>query len=459
MARGRVLIDLAPLRESADFRLLWGGYLATNLGSQLTLVAVAYEVYRLTGSSLAVGLVSLAQLLPLLLCSLGGGAIADLLDRRRLLLVTQLLLATTSIGLALNAASARPALWPLFVCSAAAAGLSGVDSPARTALVVDLVGTRLLVQANAAWQVLFQTAQIAGPAVGGVLLGRLGVAPVFWIDAATYAVSLASLLAIRHRPPVERAIRRLGPGAVLDGIRFLRRHQVLQAAFLVDLNAMVFGMPRALFPALALGRFHGGPATVGLLYSAPAVGALGGALLTGWTAAVSRQGLAVLVAVALWGAAITGFGLTPLLVPALVLLGVAGAADVVSAIFRSTMLQVESPEHLRGRTQAVHIAVVTGGPRLGDLESGAVAALAGPVVSVVSGGLACLAGVAVLAKAMPRFAAYRSPPVGHRVGGDASGPGRPSLRPPPAPSSRTGVRRSGRAPAGEAAAGLDSVER
>ncbi len=315
---------------------------------------------------------------------------------------------TTSIGLALNAISARPAIWPLFVCSAASAGFSGIDSPARSTLMVELLGTRLLVQANAAWQVLFQTAAIAGPAIAGLLLGKVGVAAVFWIDAATYAVSTSRCSRLRHRSARELNARRFTAGAVLDGLRFLRGRRVLQAVFLVDLNAMIFGMPRALFPALGLRHFHGGAETVGLLYSAPAVGALAGALLTGWAVSVRRQGLAVLVAVTVWGLSITAFGLVPLLFPALLLLAVAGSADVISAIFRGTMLQAESPERLRGRLQAVHTAVVAGGPRLGDLESGAVAAVAGPVFSVVSGGLACLVGVVVLARLMPGFAAYRA---------------------------------------------------
>jgi MFS family permease len=408
MARGRLLIDLAPFRQSADFRLLWAGYLTTNLGSQLTLVAVAYEIFRLTGSSLDVGLVSLAQLGPLLLGSLGGGAVADHFDRRRLLVAAQLLLCSTSVGLALNAVSGHPAVWPLFACSAVAAGFNGIDNPTRSALVVELLGTRLLVQANAAWQVLYQTAQIAGPAAAGLLIGRVGVAPVFFVDVATYAVSTTSLLFIRHRRAGTAATRRFSAGAVLGGLRYLRGHRVLQAVFLVDLNAMVFGMPRALFPALGLDHFHGGAETVGLLYSAPAVGALAGALCTGWAASVVHQGRAVLLAVTAWGLSVTLFGIVPLLAPCLVLLALAGAADVVSAIFRGTMLQVESPDSLRGRLQAVQTAVVAGGPRLGDLEAGAVAAAAGPVVSVVSGGLACLAGVAVLARGMPGFAAYRA---------------------------------------------------
>ncbi len=196
----------------------------------------------------------------------------------------------------------------------------------------------------------------------------------------------------------------MGVGAMVGGIRFLRGHRVLQAVFLVDLNAMVFGMPRALFPALGIAHFHGGAETVGLLYAAPGVGALAGAMLTGWVARVRREGRAVLLAVAVWGAAIALFGVVPGLALAMGLLAVAGAADVVSAVFRSTILQVVTPHELLGRLQAVQTAVVSGGPRLGDLESGGVASLAGNEFSVVSGGLLCLAGVAVLARLVPRFA-------------------------------------------------------
>ncbi|HVC25609.1 MAG TPA: MFS transporter [Acidimicrobiales bacterium] len=405
MARPRLLVDLSPLRQFPQYRVLWSGYLITTLGNQLTVVAVPYQIYRITHSSLDVGLVSLVQIVPLLAGSLIGGAVADSFDRRRLLMVSQLLLASTSLGLALNASSARPALWPLFVCSAFQAGFSGVDSPTRSALVVSLVDRESLVGANALWQVLFQFGQIGGPAVAGLLLGRLGVGPVYWIDLATFTVSLVSLVRLRT-VRVERPDggRELGFAAMVGGIRFLRGHRVLQAIFLADLNAMIFGMPRALFPALGLTHFHGGAGTVGLLYAAPGVGAFAGAVLTGWVARVRRQGRAVLVAIGVWGGAIALFGVVPELAVALVLLGVAGAADVVSAVFRATILQFEAPHELLGRLQAVQTAVVTGGPRLGDLESGVVASLAGTEVSVVSGGLLCLLGVVLLARLIPRFA-------------------------------------------------------
>ncbi len=403
--RGRVLVDLGPLRQSQAFRRLWGGYLVTTLGSQLTVVAVPYQVFRLTHSSLDVGLVGLAQIVPVLGGSLIGGSVADAVDRRRLLLATQVSLAAFSVGLAVNASSSRPALWPLYAVSALSAGVSSVDISTRSAVFVNLVERPMFASANALWQLLFQLGQVAGPAVAGVLLGRVGIASVFWIDAASFAVSLGAIASLPALRP-QGGGTRFGLSSIAEGLRYLKGRPVLQGTFVVDLNAMVLGMPRSLFPALGLIRFHGGAATVGLLYAAPGAGALVGALVTGWVAAVRKQGRAVLVAVTVWGVAIAAFGLVPWLAAGLGLLAVAGAADVVSAVFRATILQLEAPESLRGRLSSIHTAVVTGGPRLGDFEAGAVAAASTPQISVVSGGLGCLAGVGLVAWLMPRFARY-----------------------------------------------------
>jgi hypothetical protein len=401
-----VLADLSPLWRYPQFGLLWSGQLVNFAGTQLTVVAVPYEVYRLTRSSLDVGLVSLGQLLPLLAGSLLGGAVADAVDRRRLLMCTQVLLGLTSVGLALDAGRAHPALWPFFVLTAAAAALSGTDSPTRNAMIAGLVERESYSAAFALWQILAQVGLVVGPAVAGLMLARVSVAAVFWTDVATFGVSLLAVFSL-HSPERPQGGGGLGPAAVVAGLRFLRGRQALQANFLIDVNAMVFGMPRALFPALGLAHFHGGAGDVGLLYAAPGLGALLGAMLTGWIPSVRRQGLAVELAVVVWGAAIAGFGLSPWLPLGLGLLALAGAADVVSAVFRNTILQLAIPDELRGRLSAVHIAVVSGGPRLGDAEAGAVAAVAGSVVSVVSGGLVCIAGVGVLAWLMPSFTRYR----------------------------------------------------
>ena len=408
MARVRVLADVTPLRDSPAFRRLFAGQLVSFLGTQIAIVAVAVHVYRLTESSFAVGMVSLVQLPPLLVGSLIGGAIADSTDRRRLLAIMQVLLAACSVGLAINATLPRPALWPLYVFTAIAAAFSGVDRPARSAVIPTIVDRTQVPAAFALWQVHLTLGLAVGPAAGGVLVGEAGLAAAYWADAATFALAFFAVLGLPPLPP-EGGGTRVSRTSILDGVRYVRTSQALQGTFIIDINAMVLGMPRALFPALGANVFGGGAQTVGLLFAAPGIGALAGALTSGWVSHVRRQGLAVLVAVALWGAAIAAFGLTSWLPLALVLLGVAGAADVVSAVFRNTILQLSVPDALRGRLSALHIAVVTGGPRLGDAESGAVAALAGNRFSVVSRGLGCILGVALVARLLPAFARYRAP--------------------------------------------------
>ncbi len=405
-----VLLDLSPLRRSRDFRALIGGLGVSTLGTQLTAVSVPYQVYAITHSSLYVGLVSLAQLFPLIFGSLLGGSVVDSVDRRRLLLVVEALGALSSAGLALNA-DFGPVLWPLFVFPAVTAALSGMDSSARNAMVPGMVGLRSVPAANAMFQALFQTGAIVGPAVAGLLLAGAGVHVVYWLDAFSFLVALMAVFLISPQPPSAspgRAAPRPGWRSTVEGLRFVRRHQQVQGAYLIDLNAMVFGMPRALFPALAATVFGGGATTVGLLYAAPGFGALLGALTSGWVGRVRRQGRAVILAVMLWGLAIAGFGLVRSLPLALALLAVAGWADVVSAVFRNTIIQFAGPDSLRGRLMGVQMAVVAGGPRLGDLEAGVVATAFGETVSVVSGGLACVVGALVVARLLPGFREQRS---------------------------------------------------
>jgi MFS family permease len=409
----RLLIDLAPLRRSRDLRCLVGGELVSALGTQLTTVAVPYQVYQLTRSSLDVGLVSLAQLFPLIAGSLLGGSLVDAIDRRRVLMVAQVLMAGCSAGLAVNA-DLGTSLWPLFVLPALAAGFAGLDDAGRSAIVPNLVRRSEVSAANAIFQSLFQFGLVAGPAVAGLLLAGAGVRFVYWMDVASFGVSLvaASLLSPQP-PPTAAGVTGVGghrPGlrSIIEGLGFVRGRQAIQGAYLIDVNAMVFGMPRALFPALAATRYGGGVRVLGLLYAAPGAGALLGALTTGWVSRIKRQGFAVIVAVIVWGVAITCFGLVPWLPLALALLAVAGWADVISAVFRNTIIQLAVPDALRGRLSGLQIAVVTGGPRIGDLESGAVAAGFGDTVSVVSGGIACIAGALVLARMLPGFRHQRS---------------------------------------------------
>jgi predicted MFS family arabinose efflux permease len=314
-------------------------------------------------------------------------------------------MAATSVALALNAASGRPRLWPIYVLAALAAGLNGIDLPTRNAMVPGLVGRDLFPSAAALGQVLFQVGQVAGPALAGLVISRISLAAAYWLDAASFGLGMAAIAALRPQPP-EGGGTRASLGSVGEGLRYLRGRRLLVSTFLIDIDAMVFGMPRALFPALGTGLFGGGAATVGLLYAAPGAGALVGALLTGGVGRVRRQGLAVVVAVLLWGTSIAVFGLVPWLPLGLALLAVAGAADVVSAVFRNTILQLSVPDGLRGRLSSVHIAVVTGGPALGDAEAGAVAALTTPRISVVSGGVACVLGVLLLVRKVPELGRY-----------------------------------------------------
>ncbi len=405
----RTVLDLTPLRISRDFRLLWIGELVSHTGRHIAVVALPFQVYQLTESPLAVGLIGLAQVGPLVVFSLIGGAVADAVDRRRLLLISQAGSMAASLLLVGGAVVERPPLWFLYLAAALSAAFAAFDSPARSAAIPNLVPRDRLASAIALNQVLFQVNDVAGPALGGVLIAQFGLVWAYAIDAVTFLAAIATIMAMRPMPPRREGARRPVFRAVREGFAYLKGRRVLISTFLVDLDAMIFGMPRALFPVLAAEAFRVGPAGLGLLYAAPAAGALVGAILTGWVRHVRHQGRAVLWAVTVWGLAIVAFGLsTEAFWLALGWLAVAGAADVISAIFRSTILQTSVPDPLRGRLSSIHIMVVVGGPRLGDLEAGLVAQLTSPMFSVVSGGVACVAGVAVLAALVPQFRRYHA---------------------------------------------------
>jgi MFS family permease len=398
---GRILVDVTPLRESRDFRLLFTGQLISMLGTQLTVVAIPYQVYRLTHSSLQVGAISLAQLLPFIAGALAAGPIGDSVDRRRIMLWTTGAMSLTSGALALNASLHHASLLALYLVSSLAAGFMGFSNTARMASVPGLVQRRHLTAANAMMQITFQLGVIVGPALSGVLLG-IGLPLVFAIDAGTFVVAVVATFLLQPIPPGEHS--GLSPWeSTKEGLRFLRTHQALQGVYIVDINAMVFGLPRALFPAMAGTVFGGGTITLGFLYAAPGVGAFIGALTTGWVSTIRRQGMAVILAVIAWGLAVTVFGLVDTLWVGLVMLGIAGWADVISAVLRNTILQSSIPDRFRSRMSSIQMAVVQGGPRLGDMESGGVATATSLEFSVVSGGLACVAGAVIIGALLPRF--------------------------------------------------------
>jgi Transmembrane secretion effector len=380
-----------------------------QVGRQFTVVAVPLQVYQITGSTLAVGLLGLAQLIPLLLISLVGGALADAVNRRLVLMISQLLLALTALGLLWNSVLPAPALWPLFVLSAVNAGISAIDNPARQAMVPGLVGRSQLPSALALNQTLANVAKAGVPALAGLLIATAGLP----FSYATEAVSfVAGALVMRGVPnvPIDGGGRRFDLLSIVEGLRFLKTQRVIQAALLIDLNAMVFGMPTALFPAIGTTTLGGDAFTVGLLYAAPGFGALFAALTSGWVSMVRRQGRAVVIAVIAWGFAIAVFGLSSSLAVGMTMLAIAGAADVVSAVFRQSIVQLTVPDELRGRVSSMHLAVVAGGPRLGDLEAGVVAAVTSVRFSVVSGGLACVLGALAISRWAPGFLAYEYRP-------------------------------------------------
>jgi MFS family permease len=401
-----VLLDTAPLRFDRDYRWLWAGQAINGIGTQITRIALPYQVYVLTGSTLAVGALTAVQLVPILIFALGAGSVADAVDRRRLLLVTQFGLLLCSVVLAWLSLQPATPLLGLFLVAFVAAGLSSIDQPARSSSIARLVPRERLPAAIALNQLNFQSASVVGPAIGGVLIATVGLPGAYIADALTFSASLLGVAMIAPIPPLGVAARP-GIAAIREGLRFVKSRRVILSTFVIDLNAMIFGMPTALFPALALDVFEVGPEGLGLLAAAPAAGAFIGALTSGWVSAVRRVGLAVIVAVTVWGAAMALFGLSTASFPlALVFLAIAGAADVVSAVFRSTIVQLQTPDRLRGRVTSIHILAVTSGPRLGDIEAATLASVIGPQLSVVSGGLLCVIGVVVVARLFPELAVH-----------------------------------------------------
>ncbi len=404
-------VDLTPMRTSRDFRLLFFGQAVSFTGSMITYVAVPFQVYRLTGSSLAVGLLSLVELAPLLVAALVGGALADAHDRRRLVLLSELGLAGISGVLFANALLPRPQLWVLFVAGGVAASLDGIQRPSLDSLVPRIVRREEIPAASALNSLRSTFGMVLGPPLGGLLIALAGLPATYAVDVVSFAASLAALMLMRAVPPPPEA-ERPSLRRIAEGLRYARSRPELMGTYLVDINAMLFGMPIALFPALA--TRYGGPGVLGLLYAAPSVGSMLATLTSGWTGSVHRHGRAVLLAATSWGFAILGFGLAGPLWLALVTLALAGGADMISGIFRSTIWNQTIPDSLRGRLAGIEQISYSTGPLLGNVEAGAVASLTSVRTSVVSGGVLCVAGCAVLAVALPAFNAYdaRRRPVG-----------------------------------------------
>lgn len=402
--RRRLGIDLTPLRTSRDYRLVFVGGSISGFGSFITYVTIPFQVAAMTGDPLMVGLLGLCELVPLLVMAFVGGALADFLDRRLLVRGAEFAQAALCGVLLVNALSDSPHLWLLYLVAALMASVDGLQRPALEAMVPRLVTPEEIPATMALQSFGMQIAQLGGPALAGVLIATIDLQWVYAFDLATFAVSLVCLTLVRAVPPPPDADR---PSlrSVVTGLRYARSRPELLGTYLVDINAMFFGMPQALYPFLATQL--GGPKVLGLLYAAPAVGSMLATLGSGWTGRVHRHGLMVIIAAGAWGVGIVGAGLSGTLWLTLACLVFAGGADMISGIFRSIIWSQTIPDHLRGRLAGIEMLSYTTGPLLGQLRSGAMARTGlGVTGSIWVGGVLCIVGTVALAAALPRFLRY-----------------------------------------------------
>ncbi|SMD26885.1 MFS transporter [Kibdelosporangium aridum] len=403
-------MDVRPLRV-APYRRLWMSTAVTSIGSQLTAVAVPKQVFDLTGSSGFVGLTGAVALVPLLVFGLYGGAIADMMDRRKLLLITNAGIALSSVLLWLQAALAVNSVWIVLLLLGLQQSFFAVNMPTRTAAIARLVPPELMPSAMALGSTVFTFGSVLGPLFAGALLPIIGLSTLYLIDSVALVLAMYAVWRLPPLPPLNGETRRAGLRDVIDGFRYLAGRTVLLASFLVDIIAMVAGMPRALFPEMAERTFGdppGGGVALGWLYAAIPLGAFLMGLSSGWLSKINRHGVGVIIAVCVWGAAMAGFGLTSSLWLAVVFLAIGGAADMVSAVYRSSILQAAAPDEMRGRMQGVFTVVVAGGPRLADLTHGWTAAAAGTTVASAGGGFLVIVltvGAAVWLSAFWRYRA------------------------------------------------------
>ncbi|MGZ3582960.1 MAG: MFS transporter [Ktedonobacterales bacterium] len=403
---GRVRAEKKPsawrVLRHRDYSLLFGGQLVSAAGTQMQIVAVSWQVYQLTHSPIALGLIGLLQAIPRLLLSLVGGVFADVFDRRKLLLIIDFTLAATSAVLAICTMTHTINMGIISVVVLIAACVSAFEFPTRQAVIPTLVPREELAEAMSVSTVMMQLTFVIGATMGGFVLAQVGTANTYWIDVISYFVVIAALLVmVIPRIPVERRAQ-AGVGALVDGIHFLREHPVILAVLSLDFFATFFGSPRALLPVYASDILHVGSQGLGVLLAATSIGAVALTPLTSRIGRFRRQGLGVALAIIGWGVCIIIFGFLPgpLWLSVLFLAG-AGAADMVSMILRGLVVQLTTPDEMRGRMSAVNAMFVIGGPMLGQFESGVVAGIFTPQISVISGGVACIVATLVIAAAVP----------------------------------------------------------
>ena len=422
----RLLVDITPLRVSPAYRRLWLGNTLAYVGTQLTLVAVSLEVFALTGSSFAVGLLGLAALVPLVVAGLYGGAIADRHDRRRVALTSSAVMWLTTVGIAAQAWAGLESVPVLYALVALHSGASGINQPTRGAIIPALVGLPLVPAANALNMMTFSVALMVGPVLGGVLVAAVGYAWTYSIDVVTFLAALYAVWRLPSLPPqrAETATAsgaRWGLASVVEGLRFLGSRPNLRMTFLADIVAMTTAFPRALLPAIGAVVLGGGEAAVGVLLAAMAAGAFLAGLFSAPFTRLHAQGWGVYVSILVWGAAVAAFGgvvwwaqslpdgdprLTLAFALAALCMAVGGAADSLSGVFRGSILQSATPDHLRGRLQGVFVVVVAGGPRLGELITGGASVGLGEGPTLLAGGVLCMLGVSALMRWQPGFLRY-----------------------------------------------------
>jgi MFS family permease len=397
-----MLLDITPLKISRDYRLLFFGQLVSFFGSMMSFVVVPIQMYQLTESSLMVGLIGVAEFVPMFVLAFVGGALADAVDRRKMLRLTEVGQTIVTAILLGNSLLPSPQIWVLFVCVGIHAGLSGLQRPSFEALIPRIVPLEYMTAVSALNSLRYNFGAILSPVIAGFLVAGFGSSVAYAIDLFTFIASLVAVWLIRAVPPAANADRP-NLDSIKKGFRYAMSRQELLGTYLIDINAMLFGMPIALFPAIA--AMYGG-ASVGFLFSAIAVGALVASLTSGWAKTVNRHGLAITLAAGLWGAAIIFFGLSSNFYLALFFLGVAGFFDMISGIFRSTVWNQTIPNHFRGRLAGIEMISYLTGPMLGNAEAGIVAHFFSVKTSIISGGILTIIGTIVLAVLLPKFIAY-----------------------------------------------------
>lgn len=399
-------INLSLLKRNKRFCLLFIGQCISFLGSMITTVALPYQVYHETQSTLMVGLISIFQLIPLLFTALAGGVLADRQHRRRLLLIAEFFMAIGCLLLAWNASLSHPSVWVIFLVASVMSALNGLHRPALASMLQQIVDKKDFAQMGALSSFKYSVCMIAGPAIGGLMIAHSGLVATYMLDFSSYAVSLVMIMMVGFVPLPKDIVHESALSSLRSGFKYAISRQELLGSYYVDFIAMVFGMPMALFPAIA--QSYGSVKVLGMLYSAPAVGALVISFISGWTSAVKSHGKAIAWSAIFWGVAIIGFGLATNLWLALFFLALAGGFDAASGIFRQTMWNETIPQNYRGRLAGIEMISYMSGPKLGDAEAGLVAAMFGVTASVVSGGVLCVVGVALSCYYLPKFWHYRS---------------------------------------------------